>query len=110
MFFVNLIAAVWVAKWALRQILGMLLGLALVILAAIGGDPWPAVLFGGLFIAFYGLAKLAFWALGWSKPLPRGASLEELCAAERRIQEHAAGFSFSDRGLHADVRSRLSPR
>jgi hypothetical protein len=107
MFFVNLIAAYFVARWALKQILGMMLGLALVVLAALGGDPWPALIVAVIFLVCWGLAAILWRLLGFNKPMPVQPSLEQLCATERRLMAEADGFSFSDsRGLHADARAR----
>jgi hypothetical protein len=105
MFFVNLIAFWFVAKWAIRQILAMLGGLILIVLCAVGGDPWPLIGFGAIFAVLWLLAKLVWHMLGWDKPVAPQSTLEALCAEERRIQEHAAGFDLGN-GMRADARAR----
>jgi hypothetical protein len=107
--FVNMLAGFIVLRWAFHQVLAMIGGLLLLIILACAGVVWPLLAATVLLLFFWALASLV-WRLVFGRPQPRGASLEELCAAERRIQEHARGFTFSDNGLRADARSRLSPR
>jgi hypothetical protein len=106
--FVNMIAGFIVLRWAFHQVLAMLGGLLLLIVLACAGMWWPLVAATVLFLACWGLVSLGWhWVFG--RPQPREASLEELCAAERRIQAEAAGFDLGS-GMRADVHARLAPR
>ena len=54
--YVQIIAAFFVWRWIAFQVLGALGFLALVILAAVGGDPWPLIAVGLLFLVCWAFA------------------------------------------------------
>jgi hypothetical protein len=83
----------------------------LLIVLACAGMWWPLVAVGVLFLVCWALATL-LWRMvfGSRKSRTPEPTLEQLCAQERRIQEHAAGYTFRPQGMRADNRARLAPR